>query len=127
MSRLAGRARDSVAQQRSLRAREDAAGTGRREAESAQVPDPVVPVLEGVCDEFDGLSSKHAPVVLLTDFGDSSVNYQVFVWTEDPWNIRTLKSKLNEAVWWGLKDAGIEIAFPQLDLHLNKSLEAKLP
>ena len=84
-------------------------------------------VLEGVCANFGGLSSKHAPVVLLTDFGDSSVNYQVFVWTEDPWNIRTLKSKLNEAVWWGLKDAGIEIAFPQLDLHLDKSLEAKFP
>ena len=83
-------------------------------------------ILEGVCTNFDGISSQHAPVVLLTDFGDSSVNYQVFVWTEDPWNIRTLKSKLNEAVWWGLKDAGIEIAFPQLDVHLDKSLEAKL-
>jgi potassium efflux system protein len=84
-------------------------------------------ILEGVCSNFDGISSQHAPVVLLTDFGDSSVNYQVFVWTEDPWNIRTLKSKLNEAAWWGLKDAGIEIAFPQLDVHLDKSLEAKLP
>ena len=83
-------------------------------------------ILEGVCTNFDGISSQHAPVVLLTDFGDSSVNYQVFVWTEDPWNIRTLKSKLNEAVWWGLKDAGIEIAFPQLDVHLDKSLETKL-
>jgi potassium efflux system protein len=84
-------------------------------------------VLEGICSNFDGPSSQYSPVVLLTEFGDSSVNYKVFVWTEDPWNIRTLKSKLNEAVWWGLKDAGIEIAFPQLDVHLDKSLEAKLP
>ena len=84
-------------------------------------------VLEGVCANFDGLSTQHAPVVLLTDFGDSSVNYQVFVWSEKPWNIRMLKSKLNEAVWWGLKDAGIEIAFPQLDVHFDKSSEVTPP
>jgi potassium efflux system protein len=78
-------------------------------------------VLEGVCTHFDGLSKQHEPVVLLTDFGDSSVNYQVFIWAEDPWNMRVLKSQLNEAVWWGLKDAGIVIAFPQLDVHVDPS------
>lgn len=80
-------------------------------------------VLEEVCGNFDGLSAHHEPVVLLTDFGNSSVNYQVFVWIEDPWNRRVVKSKLNEAVWWALKAAGIEIAFPQLDVHLDKPLE----
>jgi potassium efflux system protein len=84
-------------------------------------------VLEGICSNFDGPSPQYSPVVLLTEFGDSSVNYKVFVWTEDPWNIRTLKSMLNEDIWRGLKEAGIEIAFPQLDVHLDKSLEAKLP
>lgn len=79
-------------------------------------------VLEEVCRNFGGQSSKHPPVVLLTDFGSSSVNYQVFVWTENPWNRRVIKSQLNEAVWWGLKNAGIEIAFPQLDVHLDKPL-----
>jgi small-conductance mechanosensitive channel len=39
-------------------------------------------VLEGVCTNFDGPSTQHAPVVLLTDFGESTVNYQVFFWTE---------------------------------------------
>ena len=77
-------------------------------------------VLEEVCRNFGGQSSKHPPVVLLTDFGSSSVNYQVFVWTENPWNRRVIKSQLNEAVWWGLKNAGIVIAFPQLDVHLDK-------
>jgi potassium efflux system protein len=77
-------------------------------------------VLEGVCANVEGLSSRHEPVVLLTDFGDSSVNYKVLIWTEDPWKRARLKSKLNEAVWWGLKEAGIEIAFPQLDVHFDK-------
>ena len=84
-------------------------------------------VLEAVCDNFEGLSTQHAPAVLLTDFGDSSVNYQVFVWIEDPWNTRVIKSRLNEAVWWGLKEADIEISFPQLDVHLDKKSDVALP
>jgi small-conductance mechanosensitive channel len=84
-------------------------------------------VLEEVCRSFDGLSAQHAPVVLLTDFGNSSVNYQVFIWIEDPWNARSVKSKLNETVWWALKAAGIEIAFPQLDVHLDKRADETTP
>ena len=84
-------------------------------------------VLEEVCRDFGGLSAQHAPVVLLTEFGNSSVNYQVFVWIEDPWNRRVIKSKLNESVWWALKAAGIEIAFPQLDVHLDKSVDETTP
>ena len=54
----------------------------------------------------------------LLDFGDSSVVYRVLVWIEDPWLSGRLRSELNEAIWWALKDAGIVIAFPQLDLHI---------
>lgn len=59
------------------------------------------------------------PVVLLTDFGDSAVNFEVQVWTHDPWGARQHQSLLNQAVWHALKEAGITIAFPQLDLHLD--------
>ena len=84
-------------------------------------------VLEEVCRNFGGLSAQRAPVVLLTDFGNSSVNYQVSVWIEEPWNSRVIKSKLNETVWWALKAAGIEIAFPQLDVHFDKSADETTP
>lgn len=60
------------------------------------------------------------PVVLLTDFGNSSVDFEVSVWIEDPWRSRWGRSDLREAIWWALKDAGITIAFPQLDLHLDE-------
>lgn len=78
-------------------------------------------VLETVCLKFEGLSDQHEPEVLLTDFGESSVNYKISVWIEDPWLSGVVKSDLNEAIWWGLKGAGIEIAFPQLDVHLDKN------
>jgi len=59
------------------------------------------------------------PVIHMREFGDSSVNFEVSVWMEDPWHALRARSDLNEAIWWALKDAGITIAFPQLDLHLD--------
>lgn len=62
------------------------------------------------------------PRIFMLEFGDSSVNYEVGVWIENPWKSRIYKSELNNAVFWALKDANITIAFPQLDLHFDPSL-----
>jgi small-conductance mechanosensitive channel len=59
------------------------------------------------------------PAVLLVEFGDSSVVWEASVWAEDPWTARVTRSDLNKAIWWALKDAGITIAFPQLDVHFD--------
>jgi small-conductance mechanosensitive channel len=59
------------------------------------------------------------PVCLLMEFGDSSVNFDVSVWTNDPWVSRINRSHLNFAVWHALKAEGIVIAFPQMDVHLD--------
>lgn len=60
------------------------------------------------------------PVVLLLEFGDSSVVFEVSIWAEDPWAARVTRSKLNMAIWQKLKEAGITIAFPQLDVHFDR-------
>ncbi len=59
------------------------------------------------------------PVPLLLEFGDSAVVWEVSVWTDDPWHLRSTRSALNKAIWWGLKEAGITIAFPQMDVHFD--------
>jgi small-conductance mechanosensitive channel len=66
------------------------------------------------------------PVVLLTDFGDSSVNFEVSVWIDDPWSVRRARSDLNEAIWWALKEAGVVIAFPQVDVHFDPDVTSSL-
>ena len=75
-------------------------------------------VLEQACSRLDWRSGHKEPQVLLAGFGDSSVNYWVHVWIEDPWAEDRLRSKLNEAIWRALIDAGIVIAFPQLGVHV---------
>ncbi|MFC1821952.1 mechanosensitive ion channel family protein [Thermodesulfobacteriota bacterium] len=76
-------------------------------------------VLQGVCNQLDWISSQHKPQVLLSEFGDSAVNFNIRIWIADPWKSERLHAGLNNAVWWGLKDAGIVIAFPQIDVHFN--------
>jgi small-conductance mechanosensitive channel len=76
-------------------------------------------VLETTARETAWRLKDTDPVILLVEFGSSSVDWEISVWMDDPWRVRRAKSKLNEAIWWALKDAGITIAFPQLDVHLD--------
>ena len=62
--------------------------------------------------------------MLLTAFGDSSVNFEVSVWIRDPWETFTRRSDLNLALWFALQEKGITIAFPQLDVHFDSPTEA---
>jgi small-conductance mechanosensitive channel len=75
--------------------------------------------LEQVAGTMEWRSKGKEPVILLTDFGSSSVDWEVSVWIDDPWTVRKRRSDLNEAIWWALKEAGIVIAFPQLDVHFD--------
>jgi small-conductance mechanosensitive channel len=59
------------------------------------------------------------PQVVMTGFGDSSVNWEVAVWMHDPWELRPALSDLHETIWWALQDKRIVIAFPQLDVHFD--------
>ena len=62
---------------------------------------------------------EKGPVILLIEFGDSSVVFETSIWAEDPWSARVTRSDLNLAVWRQLKEAGITIAFPQVDVHFD--------
>jgi small-conductance mechanosensitive channel len=76
-------------------------------------------VLERTARDLSWRVAEQDPVVLLVEFGSSSVDWEVSVWMDDPWRVRRARSALNEAIWWALQEAGIVIAFPQLDLHLD--------
>jgi small-conductance mechanosensitive channel len=83
-------------------------------------------VLEASAAALEWRYQGRDPVVLLTDFGDSSVNFEVSVWIDDPWRVRSARSDLNEAVWWALKEAGVVIAFPQVDVHFDPDVTGSL-
>jgi small-conductance mechanosensitive channel len=62
------------------------------------------------------------PDVIFTDYGDNSINFQLRVWTEGRAHTPlVLKSDLYFALFKSFKEKGIELPFPQRDLHLRSS------
>lgn len=82
-------------------------------------------VLEAAAEGVTGRSTVRDPVIFLTEFGDSSVVWRVSVWADNPWTAPLLQSNLNEAIWFALKDTGITIAFPQVDVHFPEGAPAR--
>ncbi len=82
--------------------------------------------LEGVAASADFRSPRREPVVLLTDFAESAVLWEVSVWTDEPWRQRQISSRLREAIWWALQEAGIAMPFRQVDVHLDPEVVESL-
>ncbi len=52
-------------------------------------------------------------------FGESSLNFELRVWVSDASERIQVISDLHRDIFRRFKEANIEIAFPQLDLHLR--------
>ena len=87
--------------------------------------DKVKETLENTCNKMEGCSADRAPMVRLINFAESSINYKVSVWVEDPWGSGSVRANLNESIWRGFKEADIEFAFPQLDVHFDSQFRHK--
>lgn len=75
-------------------------------------------VLLEVAGQSSHRLTDEEPVVVVDQLADSSVDLLVRVWTdpEEYWNERF---ELNEQIKLALDREGIEIAFPQLDVHVR--------
>lgn len=79
----------------------------------------VMAVLEKTALEQTWGSKKAEPRVLLRDFGDSAVIFGAYLNVDDPWKQRVYMSELRKAIWFAFKEAGITIAFNQMDVHFD--------
>jgi len=75
--------------------------------------------LEQTAASIEWHAQGHEPLVLMTGFGSSSVDFEVSVGIDDPRKKRRATSDIVQAIWWALKDRGITIAFPQVDVHFD--------
>ncbi|MCU0975979.1 MAG: mechanosensitive ion channel [Steroidobacteraceae bacterium] len=82
-------------------------------------PRRVIELLVEVARETPGVSALPDPLVLFTGFGASSLDFVVRCWTDDYGESVVIRSNLAVRVHDALMAAGIEIPFPQQDLHLR--------
>ena len=60
-----------------------------------------------------------APIVVFSEFGDSSLNFELRIFVSDLSTYRRLRHDLHMAIDDAFREHGIEIAFPQCDLHVR--------
>lgn len=70
------------------------------------------------------IMQEPVPRCLVKGFGDSSVDLELRVWINDPPNGRAnVLSDILLGIWDRFHEHGIEIPFPQRDLHIRSGLE----
>lgn len=83
-------------------------------------PEEVRKILLEAAAAHPGVLADPEPDVIFVDYGDNSLDFELRVWTETYSHIpKTLKSDLYFALFKTFSEAGIELPFPQRDLHLR--------
>ncbi len=76
-----------------------------------------------VAKDCGGVLKSPKAWVMFQDFGDSALIFELNYWVSTPLltERKKVESRLRFAVWESFKTTAIEIAFPQLDVHLRTS------
>ena len=85
-------------------------------------PRQVEKLLLQVAAEHPKVLAEPPPTVQFREFGDSSLNFALLVWTDRAIEDRILTSELRFRIWDALAAHGIEIPFPQRDLHIRSGI-----
>jgi len=82
-------------------------------------PERVIKLLVGVAESHPGVLLERPPMAFLLGFGESALKFELRFWSDrqDTWF--QLQSDVTVSVAKALREAGIEIPFPQRDLHVR--------
>lgn len=84
--------------------------------------DKVLKAMREVADENKHVLQNPLPDVHLLEFGESSWNMQLRSWISDVKDYPQIRNELNQALVRKFREYGIEIPFPQRDLHVRSSV-----
>ncbi len=88
-------------------------------------PQRVIDLLLETCKSFDQVLNEPEPLALFVGFGDSSLNFRLLFWIADADHRFKIQSHVAVLVNKALAEAGIQIPFPQHDLHI-RSVDQKI-
>lgn len=81
----------------------------------------VMEILKTAVDNQNGILKKPAPFIRFNDYGDSSLNFCIYFWSEDVFRVENIKSEMRIRIFELFKEHNITIPFPQRVLHhVNK-------
>ena len=81
-------------------------------------PEKVLKLMEETVKEYPEVWKSPVPKAYFLGFGESSLDFRLLAWTHLDVRLE-MESKINVDLNRKLKEAGIEIPFPQRDLHIR--------
>ena len=84
-------------------------------------PHEVIRLATEAASALDRVESKYqSPVCWMTEFGDSSINFLLRFWINDPQNgLTNIRGKVLLALWDTFKENGIKIPFPHREVLMR--------
>ena len=79
-------------------------------------------ILLAEAERHNLVQEKPEPLVHFMGFGDSSLDFRLAVWVDDPMVMLGVASDLRFMILKALAEQNIEIPFPQRDLHLKSGV-----
>ena len=77
-------------------------------------------VLLKCADAVNDIEQHPKPFVRFEAFGDSSLDFKIYFWSSNNFEVENIKSKLRFEIDKGFRENNITIPFPQRDLHIIK-------
>jgi len=88
--------------------------------------DVVLSCLKDVAQENPKVLKEPEPDVLFREFGESSWNMRLRLWIDNPQGHHRIRSDINCAIVRKFREKGVEIPFPQRDIHVRSPLPLPL-
>jgi len=85
-------------------------------------PEKIIEILLEIIYQHSEVLNDPAPLVYLINFGESSLDFEITVWLENPIGGKRIISELACQIWKTFADKNIEIPYPQRDLHIRSDI-----
>ena len=79
----------------------------------------VTRVLLQCAADQQNISASPQPFVRFIDFGNSSLDFQLYFWSTETFRVEFIKSELRYKIDAAFRENGIHIPFPQRDIHIK--------
>jgi small-conductance mechanosensitive channel len=83
----------------------------------------VLDILNAAARSHESVLNDPEPFATFCGFGDSSLNFRLYVWVSDLQNYLRVPSAIRQQILSELNSAGVEIPFPQRDVRVTMSAE----
>ena len=84
-------------------------------------PETVIPLVREAVRTMPNVAPEKVPIVRISEFGDSSINYELLYWVKDYMVTPDTDARIREHIWYVYRRHNIDIPFPIRHLLMEQA------